>query len=134
MAEVTLTIDSRAVHQMLDRAPHRINLAMRFGMEDATTLLFALARRYPPQRAGSTYVRTFSLMRSWGRQIIGSGLSMRGVVSSSSSTVPYNRYVMSRADQASIHRGRWATVEDIAERSQRVIGRMFDARLHEALR
>jgi hypothetical protein len=134
MADVTLTVDSRAVHQMLDRAPHRVNQGMRNGMEDSLTLLFALVRRYPPQRAGQIYVRTYALQRSWGRQIIGSGLEMRGVVSSSSSTVPYNLYVMSRADQASIHRGRWATVEDIAENSRGVIQRMFDRRLAEAIR
>ena len=134
MAEISITVDSRAVHQMLDRAPHQINRALRGGTEDATTLLLALVRHYPPPRAGQTYNRTYALQRSWSRMISGSVQSIRGVVSSSSANVPYNRFVMSRNDQASIHRGRWATVEDIAERSQATIQRMFDHRLQEALR
>jgi hypothetical protein len=104
------------------------------GMVDATTLLIGLARRYPPPRAGSTYVRTYNLMRSWSRMVTGTVQSLQGVVSSNSATAPYNRYVMSRASQAMIHRGRWATVEDIAEQSQATINAIFDARLQGAIR
>lgn len=131
---VTITVDSRAVHQMLAGAPGQINRAMYVGMVDATTLLLTLTRRYPPPRAGSRYVRTYTLMRSWSRQIVGTVQTLQGVVASNSAMAPYNRYVMSRADQALVHRGRWATVEDIAEQSQAAINRIFDARLQAGLR
>lgn len=134
MAEISIRINSREVHQMIDRAPDKINRAMRGGTEDATTYLLALAKRYPPQRSGSTYVRTLALMKSWSRTITGSGLTIRGVVGSNRNAAPYNIYVQSRAHQANIHRSRWSTVEDITERSAATIQRMFDARLQAELR
>ena len=134
MAEISISINSRAVHQMLDRSPAKVNRALRGGVEDGTTYLLALVKRYPPQRSGSTYRRTNTLMRSWSRVISGSGVTIRGVVGSSGNMAPYNRYVMSRVDQASVHRGRWATIEDIVERSEATIQRMFDARLQAEVR
>lgn len=131
---VAITIDSRAVHQMLDRAPGQINRGMYDGMVEATTLLITLARRYPPPRSGSTYVRTYTLMRSWSRMITGTVQSLQGVVSSNSATAPYNRYVMDATMQARIHQGRWLTVQTIAEQSAGAVNRIFDARLHGAIR
>jgi hypothetical protein len=39
---------------------------------------------------------------------------------------------MSRRDQAEIHRGRWSSVEDIAEQSQPTVQRFFADRIAAA--
>lgn len=135
MTEITITVNSRAVHEMLRHAPGQIDGAMKAATNDAVTYLLALAKRYPPQRSGSAYVRTNTLMRSWSKlPIQGSGLSVRGGIGSNSNMAPYNRRVMSRSDQARIHRGRWEPVENIVERSRGTVQGFFDSRLHAALR
>jgi hypothetical protein len=134
MSDVSIIINDREVRQMLQRAPQQIHRAMRGGMEDATTYLLRQMQTYPQQRAGSTYKRTGTLGRSWSRRIRGRGLDIEGVVGSNSNIAPYNRRVQDQTRQASIHRGRWSTVQQVAARSRNTIQRFFDDRLRAELR
>ena len=63
MTTVTIQIDSREVRNLLDRAPGRINRALRAAMDDSTVLLLRELQTYPPQRTGTTYRRTGTLQR-----------------------------------------------------------------------
>ena len=126
---VSITVDAHEVTRTLDRAPAQVDHAMRGGMEDATSYLSLIVKRYPSQRNGSTYTRTNTLMRSWSRRIEGSGTQIRGIVGSNAAMAPYNRYVMDRERQAVVHRGRWDTVQDVVERERDQVAHFFAVRL-----
>lgn len=132
MPEISIAVDADRVRALLQRAPNDLNAAMRGATEDATTYLLALIRRYPQQRAGSTYRRTGTLNRSWSRRVEGTGLSIRGFVGSNGNIAPYNRYVQSRREQAAVHRGRWQTVEDVAEHERDRVVQFYRDRLRAA--
>jgi hypothetical protein len=66
----------------------------------------------PPQ---SRYVRTHALSGEWRKnkpRFVVAGNSKRAVLRN---TQPYARWVQARETQAQIHRGRWATVEQVEE-------------------
>lgn len=129
MANVALEIDDSDVRRMLASSPAKLDRAMRGAMNDATALLLRDLQTYPPQRTGSSYVRTGTLRRSWSRDIQGDGLAMRGIVGSNENMAPYNRLVQSEADQVIVHRGRWTnTVQNVLSRNQSTIQDMFEAR------
>ena len=129
MPNIALQIDDSDVRRMLASSPAKLDRAMRGAMNDATALLLRDLQTYPPQRTGSSYVRTGTLRRSWSRDIQGDGLAMRGIVGSNENMAPYNRLVQSEADQATVHRGRWTnTVQNVLSRNQSTIQDMFEAR------
>jgi len=132
MPDISISINDSAARAVINRAPDRIGIAMRAAMTDATSYVIARARKYPPERPGSTYVRTNTLMRSWSARIEGGGIGIRGIVGSNGNTAPYNRLVMSRRDQKRIHRGWWSTIEDIAEQGTPTVQRFFADRLAAA--
>jgi hypothetical protein len=129
---ISVNVDDARALALLSRAPDAISIAMRGAMEDGTTYVLARIKRYPAQRAGSTYRRTNTLGRSWSRRIEGSGTTLRGVVGSNGAMAPYNRVVQDRERQARVHRGRWHTIQDVAEQSQSTVQRMFEDRLRAA--
>ena len=132
MTTVTITIDSKATRNMLERAPDRINRALRAGMDDATLLLLREQKTYPPQRPGSSYVRKNILKGSWSRTVETIGNTVVGEVGSNHDMAPYNREVQDAVHQARIHRGRWTnTVQETSRRNERTIQRYFDRRLRE---
>lgn len=132
MTTVTIQIDSREVRNLLDRAPGRINRALRAAMDDSTVLLLRELQTYPPQRTGTTYRRTGTLRRSWMRKVTNEGNAIVGEVVSSGNMAPYNRLVQDQVRQASIHRGRWTnTVQEVTRRNERTIQRYFDRRLRD---
>ena len=134
MANVALEIDDSDVRRMLASSPAKLDRAMRGAMNDATALLLRDLQTYPPQRTGSSYVRTGTLRRSWSREIDGNGLTMRGIVGSNENMAPYNRYVQDADRQAAIHQGRWTnTVQDVVSHNERTIQEMFEARFRAEL-
>ena len=133
MTEVTIEIDSRAARALLDLAPERVNRALRAGMEDSTVLLLREMQTYPPQRAGSSYVRTNVLRGSWSRDPIEQRQNrITGIVRSNANTAPYNRLVQDATVQARVHRGRWTnTAQNVRRRTEKTIQNYFDRRLRE---
>jgi hypothetical protein len=82
---------------------------------------------YPPQNPYSQYQRTFELRHGWeignisfnasdvfSGNVMSPSSNMSTTVSFSNA-VPYTKWVQRRSTQASIHRGRWNTVEDVVE-------------------
>ncbi len=134
MANVALQINDSEVRRMLAQTPAALQRAMRGAMNDATALLLRDLQTYPPQRTGSSYVRTGTLRRSWSRDIQGDGLALRGIVGSNSNMAPYNRAVQDADQQAPIHRGRWTnTVQNVVSRNESAIQDMFEARFRAEL-
>lgn len=84
---------------------------------------------YPPAINESLYQRTFALQQGWKTAVISFDLNANiesnvityvatGENSTSttiSNKVLYTKWVQRRATQASVHRGRWNTVEDLAD-------------------
>ena len=134
MANISLQINDSEVRRMLAQTPAALERAMRGAMNDATALLLRELQTYPTQRAGSTYVRTGTLRRSWSREFQGDGLALRGIVGSNQNMAPYNRVVQDADMQAPIHQGRWTnTVQNVIERNERTIHEMFEARFRAEL-
>lgn len=132
--EVSITVDDAAVRAMLTRTPERIDRAMTAAMHDATTYLLRQIRPYPAPPAGSKYIRTGTLAKSWHiPPFEGSGADLVGRVQSSGQTAPYNRWVQDRTRQARVHQGRWQTAQTVAERGTRAINDMFANRISAAL-
>lgn len=132
MTTINVDIDSRQVREMIDRAPARINRALRAAMDDSTVLLLREMQTYPPQRQGSAYKRTNTLRRSWLRRVTNVGVGVTGEVVSSGNMAPYNRLVQDQTQQARVHRGRWTnTAQEVARRNERTVQRYFDRRLRE---
>lgn len=61
---------------------------------------------YPPAPAGSTYTRTYTLPTGWAVE------RKRSASYTIVNRVPYAHWVVSKASQAWMHRGRWWTAEE----------------------
>lgn len=134
MADVSITINTAEVERRLNATPAQIRIANRQAMEDTMTLLLRDQRTYPSPPANTTYRRTFTLQKSWSREIIESGDSIRGRVGSNPNVAPYNRYVQDEAMQARIHAGRWTnTVQGTVRVRQATIQGFFEERLRRAV-
>ena len=131
--EVEIVVQDAQVRALLDRAPAQVDRALRGAMTDATTWLQRQMQTYPPQRTGSAYRRTGTLGRSWARTVSDEAGAIVGRVTSSGNIAPYNRLVQDRTRQATVHRGRWQTAQDVAERSRGQINDMFAARIRAAI-
>lgn len=131
---LSIDINDSEVRRMLADSPVKIERAMRGAMNDATALLLRDLQTYPPQRTGSSYVRTGTLRRSWSREIQGDGLALRGIVGSNENMAPYNREVQDADRQAPIHHGLWTnTVQNVVSRNETAIQDMFEARFRAEL-
>lgn len=132
--EVTIVVSDAATQALLNSLNPRIERALYAAMTDATSYLLRQMKTYPPQRRGSAYRRTGTLGRSWDvPPFAGRGAGLVGIVRSAGNTAPYNRLVQDRTRQARVHRGRWATAQDVTARSARQIDDMFQARIRAAI-
>lgn len=131
---LSIDINNSEVRRMLASTPSALARAMRGAMNDAMALLLRDLQTYPPQRTGSSYVRTGTLRRSWSRDIDGQGLAMRGIVGSNENMAPYNRLVQDADRQAPIHHGLWTnTIQNVVSRNETAIQDMFEARFRAEL-
>lgn len=88
---------------------------------------------YPPEIYDSLYKRTFQLQHGWevafvsfdaGSAFAGDVMnapSMQSTSISFKNSTPYATWVQRRATQTRVHRGRWNTVEDVAEAEEPVL-------------
>jgi hypothetical protein len=119
---VTITVDTRAVEQMLRQVPQEAHRALVAATNDATTLALREMRTYPPPIAmrvstsasggarthmGQRYRRTGTLRKSWFRTVQDNGYEVIGLVQSSGQIAPYNVYVQMQTMQSWVHAGRW---------------------------
>ena len=73
---------------------------------------------YPPQRSGSSYVRTGKLGQAWTGKTYNTGDALFGVTGNK---MHYAPDVQSRARQRDIFRGRWQTEVDVMEKNRKDI-------------
>ena len=104
---------------------------LRPPMKRAVVRLQRGMAEYPTLRAGSSYVRTGTLGRRWTTRVLRSAGGLRGKVGNNTS---YGPFVQSRQFQASIHRGRWQTDEQVVERNEGAIVQDFTRAIDEALK
>jgi hypothetical protein len=67
------------------------------------------ARRYPPERPGQRYVRTFKFRDSWRTE---RSTETRWIIRN---LQDYSEYVAQQGEQAWMHIGRWWTVEAVVQ-------------------
>lgn len=105
-------------------------LAFQNATNQALDLLLMRVTVYPPPRPGQTYVRggpgSQNLGQKWTTQV---DVGADGVVGEIGNNVTYGPYVQARETQAWMHRGRWSTIEDIAEEDLSLIERIFASEL-----
>ena len=99
-------------------------------LTDATqksVILFqARAASYPRQRPGSSYHRTRNLGNNWKTQVKSFASGVRGFVENA---VTYGGYVMGPGEQASVHKGVWATTRMILKEKKKQIVGFFETAL-----
>jgi len=108
---ITITVKNlEAVQRKLDNLERGAYLS---GVADAgANLLRNEMRRYPPPPPNSTYRRTGTLGKSWTQRVSTGGGGFLAVIGS---MLNYAPYVQDAARQAEIHRGRWQTVQSVAQ-------------------
>jgi hypothetical protein len=86
------------------RHPSFVDPPVKEWCQEQTRLL--AVEPYPPERAGQTYVRTYTLPTGWVVERI------KEMSYAVANTVEYAHWVVSKKYQAWMHRGRWWTAED----------------------
>lgn len=87
---------------------------------------------YPPQRPGSSYVRTGTLGRRWTTRIRKSSNGVTGIVGNNTIYAPV---VQSHRFQARIHRALWKNTDRrVIEKNQRDIVADFEREIKRALK
>ena len=145
---VTITVDTRAVEQLLRQVPQQAHRALVAATNDATTLALREMRTYPPPIAmrvstsasggarthmGQRYRRTGTLRKSWFRTVQDNGYEVIGLVQSSGQIAPYNVYVQMQTMQSWVHAGRWTTEVELIERLRPQVIQMYQQRMSMAL-
>lgn len=103
---------------------------IRKANKKVASLLHGRAYTYPAPRPNQKYVRTYKLKFSWERKTPHKRSYMAGV---ESNTPDYNKWVMAEQTQASIHEGRWWTVEQIADDNADRIVEIYEKAAQEVL-
>lgn len=88
-------------------------------------------KSYPPQRSGSSYVRTGTLGRRWVTEPVKH--IAEGLQGTIGNNTPYGPWVQSSAFQAYMHRGRWQTDQDVVREEQQFIIRLFENAVSNAM-
>ena len=98
-----------------DLRGRRLQEAVKKPVSESFQEMQADLKEYPSPPSSSTYRRTGDLRRSWKRRT----LPQAGVLGFVQSDLDkYEHWVMNRRQQARVHRGRWQTVDDVAEKHE----------------
>jgi hypothetical protein len=132
--QLEIKVDYGSTLRYLTALPQRVDRALVLGLDDGAKLVRREMRVYPAKRPNSSYIRRHNLQNSWFTEKPkreGGGFAVR--IYSSGNTAPYNIYVQKAGMQATIHRGRWPTEVQVAERLRPQIVNMIQARVNQAL-
>lgn len=123
------TIKVYGVEQFIARISRPMaSRTLRPAMQASVGILQRDIAKYPRQRAGATYRRTGTLGRRWTTEVAKSGLW--GKVGNNTS---YGPFVQSSQFQATMHRGRWQTDEQVLQRNTGRIEKIFSKAIDRAL-
>ena len=110
-----ITIDTREAIQKLD--PTSLDKAIDDALNSIGRKLIQDVKVYPPPKP--TYQQTGTLKRAWTQELERRVLTI-------GNNVAYGPYVQDDTRQAWMHRGRWRTTRDIAEKRTPDIKRLFE--------
>ena len=113
-----ITIDVSQALKKLD--PKEMEEALRTGLRGAADLIRADIKTYPPAPAGSSYVRTGTLGRSWASKVS----KLEAIIGN---VTAYARYVQGADTQAWMHRGRWRTTAQVAKARTADVQKLLEA-------
>jgi hypothetical protein len=131
VADVTITIEGLdELVRRLEGSPQTLGRYMRRAMDKSIKTIQRKAQAYPPAPPGSSYKRTGTLGRRWIGTATGVVGNIKGILAN---PTPYGPYVMSQDEQAEMHKGRWSTIEQIAEDSMPEMEGFFQQELDAAV-
>lgn len=135
---ISLTVDDNNVPRQLQEMAEP--QGWRKPMTQSLALLVDDIATYPPEPANSSYTRTLDLGRFWTSAQYEIGATTGGItgvignaVRSRKTGRAYGPYVQDADEQAWMHRGRWRTDQDVAERNTPAIVRIWGAWMDEQL-
>ena len=150
MAAFSLTVKmagAKPIKRSLDTLASKSTSIFKTTTKEALTLITTELARYPDQRSGSKYKRTFNLQRGWqqapGNMSFGTtsgSFAFAGVTNNgakSSNGKAYASYVQggttSFGGQAKTHQGIWPTDTDIVEGQQDAIKKLYEDALTQLI-
>jgi hypothetical protein len=120
VVEYSLEIENEEqLKRLLRELPRVLNKHLITAGKKSALAIQSRAATYPPPPTNSSYLRTGTLGRRWG--IEGPKASGDGVTTLVQNPTSYGPYVMGEDEQAAVHRGRWATLKQIAEQAERQV-------------
>ena len=72
-------------------------------------------KKYPPERPGQTYIRTYTLPTGWLVE------RTKEASYTVTNTIEYAHWVVSKKYQAWMHKGRWWTAEDVMAEDRKTL-------------
>lgn len=132
--------NARAVEKLLNEVPAQVNAASvrsvikTLDVIEAEQIKAYTSSSNPPQPSGSEYVRTFDLQRSSKTRKPKNVRNRKSVVEGQwwSEGVDYAQLVLgTKSQQASIHAGRWKSLEDVAETADKALSKFMGEELQK---
>ena len=114
----SITVDVSEAMKKLD--PSDMEKAIATALKGSADLIRADIKRYPPPPAGSSYIRTGTLGRSWASKVQRREAIIGNVT-------PYGPYVQGATEQAWMHKGRWRTTAQVAKARAGDVKKLFEA-------
>jgi hypothetical protein len=115
----------------LKSAPRILARHLRRAMDKSVKTLQAVMQRYPPAPPSSSYRRTGTLGRRWVATASGYVGQIQGILAN---PTPYAPLVVGDEDQAWMHKGRWATVGQQAEKQKAKFAGFFQEGIDAAVK
>ena len=117
--------------KQLRQAPRILSKHLRRAMDRSVKMLQWEVQRYPPPPPASSYRRTGTLGRKWVSKVDAKIGNVQGILEN---PVHYAPLVQGDETQAQMHRGRWPTVGQAAEKQKRKLEGIFRLALGDAVR
>jgi hypothetical protein len=93
--------------------------------EKSAVVIHKRAATYPRKRPSSKYRRTDNLMRRWKHKVSNGSAVV-------SNKTRYGKWVMGATEQATVHKGRWARTDQIAEEQAQKVNRFYEYAVEQA--
>ena len=132
MPETEITIEG--LDELIAKFKHiegNVKPALVKAMDRSMKHVHSSVPPYPAPPPTSTYVRTELLGRSIGTEVKSLGAAIVGTIGTPTVYAPF---VISKGEQAKVHRGRWWTLQQVViDASDEILG-FFQAALQKLLR
>ena len=127
MTQISISITGLTeLQNWAERGPARLRAEIETAVAEAVFFGHEYIALYPPVIPSSTYEQTGLLGKSWVSSIHRTSDSVQGLLGND---IYYGPYVQDALHQASVHRGRWRTVQGLTEGSplEKIVSFFVDA-------